>query len=184
MHRPFGVASSGDGCANRWPTQVLMKPAPVNPYESRQSPVSHPARSPFSDQSVAFTTYVRWVLVFAAIGFVALLASFLPVGDLRIVFGGIAYLGGLCLVSFGYVYASFAWRIPRLHWLGVVPPILLGLIYGSVTLLGPEHFDSIVTIIHIVWWAIRILVGLMTLCAIAGWFAYWHDRQERSLTPP
>ena len=151
----------------------------MNPYESRQSTVSRPDRSPFSDRTVAFVTYARWALVLAAIGFVGMLASLLSVGDLRIVFGGVVYFGGLCLVSFGYVYASFAWRIPSLHWLGAIPPILIGLIYGSVKLLGPDHFDAVGTIIHIAWWIMRILIGLFILGAVAGWFAYWHDRQAK-----
>ncbi len=155
-------------------SQVLVKTVARRPNESLT-----PQRdgSSISDRADAFAKCARWAFGFPAIGLVALLTSFLPLGDLQIVALGIAYFGGLCVVSFGYVYATFVWRLPGLHWLGVIPPILLALIYLSVRLLGPEHFDAIGAIIHVAWWMVRLLIGLLLFGAAAGWLAYWRGRQ-------
>ena len=113
----------------------------------------------------------RWVLIFSAVGLAALLLSFLPLGDLRIAFGGIAYLAAQCATSFGYIYASATWRIPRLHYLGLLPPLLLGIIYAAVRLLGPRQDDTLGIVLWLAWWAICMLIGFIVLVAVAGWFA-------------
>ena len=154
-----------------------MKPVPRSPNESVESLTSPPDHLSVSDRADTFAKCARWALVFAAVGVVALLASFLPLGDLRIVAWGIAYFGGLCVVAFGYVYATFVWRLPGLHWLGFIPPVLLALIYLSVRLLEPEQFDAIGVIIHVAWWTVRLLIGLLLLGAAAGWLSYWWGRK-------
>ena len=96
-----------------------------------------------NDLRPALATSVRWVLVVGAVGVTALLASLLPVGEFRIVLVGVAYIAALCVVSLGYIYASFTWRIPKLHWLGIVPSVLLGVVYATTYLMAPHLVGAV-----------------------------------------
>jgi hypothetical protein len=154
-----------------------VKTVPSSPNESGESLTPHTDQLSSADRAAAFAKWAPRVLALAAIGLVALLASLLPLGDLRIVAQAIAYFGGLCVVSFGYIYATFVWRLPGLHWLGFMPPILLALICLSVQLLGSEHFDALGAVVHVARWIIGLLMGLLLLGAAAGWLAYWHHRK-------
>jgi hypothetical protein len=158
-------------------TWVIVKLVPTSPNESVESLTSPEDQLSVSDRGAAFTKCARWTLLFGAVGVVALLASLLPLGDLRIAAWGIAYFGGLCVVSFGYVYAISIWRLPSLRWLGFMPPIFLVLIHFSVRLLGPAQFGAIGVIAHVALWLVGLLVGLLLLGAAAGWLAYWSGRR-------
>lgn len=136
------------------------------------------------DQLTALRPYARRVLLIGVTGLVALATSFLTIGDFRILLVAVAYVGGLCVVSFGYTYASFTWRIPKLQWFGIVPPLIAGLIYGAFRLMGQDKLNAILQIAWWGWWGICLLVGLAVLGAVAGWFAYWRDLKPNGSAVP
>lgn len=130
----------------------------------------------------AFRLYARYAILLGLVGTAAGIATGLPLNMPRLPLIAAAYLGGLAFVATGFAYAVLRWRLRySVHLLGLIPTAILTAIFLAARSLPPNQIDLIWLIVDVAWWAIRVLIAIVSVISFVGWTALWRDRiAERS----